>query len=135
MKPLLRAVLTALLLLGLVRPAQSGGDVTQISLKWLTFIDAGNYDDSWSHGSTLLQSQQMPDRWQARMRRLHDAYGDISMRSVTGVSFSKSMPGLPDGSYASVRFQSSFFKQRNATETVSLRFEDGQWRPVSYTLR
>ena len=42
---------------------------------------------------------------------------------------------LPDGSYATVRFQSSFFRQRNATETVTLRFETDKWRVVSYTVR
>jgi hypothetical protein len=135
MKPVLRPILAVFLLLGFLLPAQANSDVAEISLKWLTFIDAGHYDDSWSHGSTLLRAQQMPDKWQARMKRLHDAYGDVSMRSVTGVSFSKSLPGFPDGSYATVRFQSSFFKQRNASETVALRFEDGQWRAVSYTLR
>jgi hypothetical protein len=126
--------MTAALLLGSF-PSNASSDVTRVALTWLAMIDAGNYDDSWSHASVLLRQQQMPDRWRARLGRVRDALGVISIRSEAGVSFSKSLPGFPDGSYATVRFQSSFLKQRDVSESVSLRFEDGHWRPVSYSLR
>ena len=132
---ILRAFVMGLLLLGLSQSAQAGSNPTQASLTWLSWVDSGKYDESWSHSSTLLRLQQLPDEWLARMKRLQAAYGAFSMRSVTGVSFSRSVQGLPDGSYATVRFQSSFFRQRNATETVTLRFETDKWRVVSYTLR
>jgi hypothetical protein len=131
----LRSILLAALLIAVSPNARAGADVTHAALSWLALIDAGNYDDSWSRASALLQQRQMPDRWQARLKRLRDALGSVSMRSEAGISFSKSLPGFPDGSYATVRFQSSFLKQRDAAETVSLRLEDGRWRPVSYSLR
>jgi hypothetical protein len=116
-------------------PTQASGDLARTSLNWLQMIDAEKYDDSWSHSSSLLRLQSTPDQWQRRMTRVRDAYGALSLRSFTGVSFSKSLAGFPDGSFATVRYQSSFFKQRNAAESVSLRYEDGVWRPVAYSLR
>ena len=132
---LLRGLIFGLLLAGLVAPAQAGSDVARVSLHWLSLLDAGKFDESWSHSSTLLRLQQMPDQWNRRMKRLQDAYGALSMRSVSGVSFSRTMQGMPDGSYATVRFQSSFFRQRNATETVTLRWETDKWRIVNYVVR
>ncbi len=132
---LLRRLCLVLVLAACLVPAWASSDVTRSSLHWLQMIDAGQYDDSWAYSSSLLRMQKTPDQWLARMKRLRAAYGDLSMRSVSGIVFTKSLQGYPDGSYATVQYRASYFRQRDATESVSLRLEDGQWRPVSYTLR
>lgn len=132
---ILAAPILALAFFLAAAPVRAATDVERVSLNWLHMIDAGQYDDSWAHSSSLLRQQKTPDQWQSRLQRLREAYGNFSMRGLAGISFSKSLTGFPDGRYATVRFQSSFFKQRDASETVSLRFEDGQWRPIAYSLR
>lgn len=129
------ASMFALTLLFAAQPAKAAPDSTRVALDWLQLIDGGKYDDSWARASLLLQAQHTLDQWQSHLQHLRTAYGDLSTRGLASVSFSKSLAGFPDGSYATVRYQSSFFKQRDASETVSLHFEGGQWRPIVYTLR
>jgi hypothetical protein len=45
------------------------------------------------------------------------------------------MPGLPDGKYAVVQFNSSFANKAVAVETVALETEDDRWAAIGYFIK
>jgi hypothetical protein len=51
-------------------------------------------------------------------------------------TYSKSLPGAPDGEYVVAQFQTEFVHKRSAVETVvSTREKDGSWKITGYFIK
>jgi hypothetical protein len=58
-----------------------------------------------------------------------------SDRSLMNITFTKSLPGVPDGNYAVIQFRSAFKNKARAVETVSLVLENGKWNVAGYFVK
>ena len=47
----------------------------------------------------------------------------------------KSVPGMPDGEYLIIQFDSDFENKKGVVETVTTMKEDGVWKPMGYFIR
>jgi len=103
---------------------------------FLELIDAGNFPQAWWEGSELLHLNSELDDWVESSRIRHDLFGEFSERRVKTFSVRSSYPGLPDGEYAILLFDSSFEHKQAALEMlVMVKDPYGGWKVVSYRLR
>jgi len=105
------------------------------SQSWLALIDAKDYGGSWDHASALFDSGVSKDRWQDMVKSVRDRMGELKSRRFDAVTLTKSLPGVPDGDYAIVRFQSVFANKAEANETITLVLENGSWKAGGYFIK
>jgi hypothetical protein len=67
------------------------------------------------------------------METFRKPLGDLVARKLKSAQTMTEMPGVPDGQYVVMKFETSFANKRSATETVTFMLEkDGQWRASGY---
>lgn len=102
------------------------------SKAWVSLIDKGQYADSWAQASSLFQSRVSQQKWEEEVRSVRDPFDAVKSRQVLKVNLTKSLPGVPDGQYAVVIFQTGFANKPQAVETVTMMLEDDHWRAAGY---
>ena len=103
---------------------------------WLALVDAGSYAQSWTEASTLFRRGVPQPQWQAAIANVRGPLGALKSRDLRSATFTRSVPGAPDGEYVIVQFASSFEKKQSAIETVTpMKDADGTWRVSGYYVR
>lgn len=103
---------------------------------WLDLIDDGKYGQSWQTSAQYFQSHIAQGQWQSAAAEARGSLGALLMRKLKSAKFSKSFPGMPDGMYVTLQFQSSFENKESAVETVTLMAEpDGAWKVSGYFVK
>jgi hypothetical protein len=60
--------------------------------------------------------------------------GAMSSRALKDINVAKTLPGMRDGQYTIVRYDSAFAHKAAAIESVTLESENGAWSVVSYSI-
>ena len=103
---------------------------------WLLLVDAGNYSASWQQASGLFRSAVSPQSWASAVQAARSPLGELRSREVQSASFSRSLPGAPDGEYVVIKYSSSFANKASAVETVTpAKEKDGSWHVSGYYVR
>jgi hypothetical protein len=105
------------------------------SLTWLALIDAKDYGGSWDQASAFFRQGVSRQRWQDMVKSVRDRLGDLKSRKLDAIELTKSLPGVPDGNYAIVRYQSVFAHKAEGSETITLILEDGAWKAGGYFIK
>ena len=104
------------------------GQLERTAEIWLALVDAGRYAESWNDLSSQLKAKFTVDSWPKALEPLLKQVGKLNRRTF------KSAMSLVPGK-ADVDFESSFAKQRQVTETVTMLFEDdGKWHVSGYSI-
>lgn len=104
--------------------------------EWLVMVDSGAYGESWDESSSLFQSNVPREDWVLALERVHTPLGAILSREMKDTEFTTTQPGVPDGEYVVIRFNTSFEKKQAAIETVTvMKDEDGTWRAAGYFIQ
>lgn len=128
---LLAAFLYALLL-PVAAQAQSVQSAGQNAYTWLFLVDAGKYDQSWETASAFFQSKATKEQWLAIIQPVRDGVGVLVSRQPGKITLTDELPGAPFGHYAVVTFRTGFALKGDATETVIMKKEDGEWKVACY---
>lgn len=102
---------------------------------WLSSVDGGEYVESWRTAGALFRNQLTPEAWAHAASGVRAPLGALRARSVKDVRYASSLPGVPDGEYVVLRFDSAFANKAVALETVTTVSEEGGWRVVGYFIR
>jgi hypothetical protein len=106
------------------------------AVAWLVLIDAGNYSASWNAASSLFRQHVSQSQWQTAAAGARVPFGALKSRKLQSATFTRSVPGAPDGEYVVVTFASSFENKASAMETVTPMLDaDGTWRVSGYYIR
>jgi hypothetical protein len=103
--------------------------------QWLFYVDGGDYVKGWERAGDLLKAQIAEQDLQSKIAPVREPLGAIMERKLIDVKLSNTMPGLPDGKYAVVQFNSSFANKAVAVETVALETEDDRWAAIGYFIK
>ncbi len=128
----------AMLALALVGGAVRADDSTALAdnLKhWLTLVDRQQYGDSWGEAGALFRGGITERAWQARIAQVRGPLGAVIKRSLQGQKYTTTLPGLPDGDYDIVRFNTVFEHKAVAVETVVLAKEERGWKVNGYFIK
>lgn len=100
--------------------------------QWLTLIDDQNYADAYKQMGAAARSKASEQQLAAKIGGARTPLGAMSSRTLKDVKLTKTMPGMRDGQYATVRFDTAFAHKAAAVETVFLESEDGAWSVIGY---
>ena len=103
---------------------------------WLAAVDAGNYDGSWRAAAGYFQTAMSEEQWRLAMDGVRRPLGLLLAREVGSQTYATELPGVPDGEYVVIQFNSSFENKRSAVETViPMVDDDGAWRVAGYLIK
>jgi len=121
--------------LGSIVQAQPPATPDAAAMQWLSFLDGGDYDKSWERAGELLKHQFSAHDLQSKFAPLREPLGAIFERKLFAVNLTKTMPGVPDGMYAVLQFNSKFANKSAAVETVVMAKENDRWGAVGYFIK
>ncbi len=102
---------------------------------WLRLIDSGKYADSWKEASTYFRARITEKTWVSMVQGVRAPLGARTSRKLQNITFTKTLPGAPDGSYAVMVFQTSFQNKANAAEQLTVMADGDHWRAAGYFIR
>jgi hypothetical protein len=103
------------------------------SKTWLAGVDSMRYAESWENLAALAKLTIHKDEWTQLMDKTRRPLGAITSREVQDERTAKDPSGMPKGDYV-VMFYKTQFSHKTAYELVTLFFEDGQWRVLTYQI-
>ena len=127
------AAVAALTLLALAAAPESQAQAKGEA--WLTLLDNAKYGESWSESSSLFRSHVDQQKWSQMVGAVRGPLGAKISRKLKSITFAKTLPGVPDGSYGVMIFDASFANKASATETLTMMDEAGEWRAAGYFIR
>jgi hypothetical protein len=102
--------------------------------QWIILIDDGNYAEAWKQAGATLRNKNTAEKFAQQMNVTRTPLGAMSSRTIKDVKLTKTRPGMRDGQYATVRFDSAFAHKVGAVETVALMSENGGWSVIDYQI-
>lgn len=110
-------------------------EAREAAQRWQAVIDEGSYGESWEQAATLFRIGISKENWQKRARASRRELGKPLARQFKSATFTRGLPGAPEGEYVIVQFISQFETRSSALETVSMTRElDGVWRVAVYSI-
>lgn len=103
--------------------------------QWLGLIDDQNYPDAYKQMGPEAQGKITASAWSEKLGGTRGPLGAMATRSIKSIKLSNTLPGMRDGQYATVQFNSSFAHKAQATETVVLASDKGAWSVVGYFIK
>jgi hypothetical protein len=108
----------------------------QSSDAWLALNDSGKYDDAYQEAAHYFKNAVTKDQWQNSMRASREPLGKVLSRKLKSATYTKTVPGAPDGEYVVILYDSSFEHKQSAVETVTPMLDkDGKWRVSGYYIK
>jgi len=103
---------------------------------WLKVVDAGRYGESWDGAARPFRTAVKKDDWKQALDGVRAPLGKVVSRKVSTRTFTRTLPGAPDGKYVVIEYATWFENKRTAVETVTpMLDEDGRWRVSGYYIR
>ena len=103
---------------------------------WLAIVDAGRYGDSWEASAAFAREAVPKLRWETSVQAAREPLGAVVSRKVRAMTYTRVLPGAPDGEYVVIHFDTRFEKRPLSVETVTpMREKDGNWRVSGYYIR
>jgi hypothetical protein len=103
---------------------------------WLALVDSGKYAQSWQEAAQLFKAAVTKEEWRSKLQASRGPWGKLLSRELKSATYSKTLPGAPDGEYVVIQYESSFEHKQAAVETVTPMLDkDGTWRVSGYFIR
>lgn len=100
---------------------------------WLALTDSAKYAESWDEASQLFKNAVAKEQWSSTIRAARDPLGNVQSRKLKSATYSKTLPGAPDGEYVIIKYDTSFEHKASAVETITPKLDkDGKWRVSGY---
>ena len=103
--------------------------------KWISFVDSGHYDQSWSDAGALFKAHISQIDWSRRVTPTRQPLGAVITRKLKDEQEATSLPGTPDGHYKILQFDTDFQNKRSAIETIILAEQPDGWKVDGYFIR
>jgi Protein of unknown function (DUF4019) len=136
LRHIISTVLVAAALLSTPLLAQETNKVSKaqaIAQSWLALTDAGDYSDSWDQAADILKSSITKTQWEAAIQSARSPLGSVKARTLKSAVFTHTLPGVPDGEYIVIQYESQFEHKASAIETIiPLLGSDGVWKVSGY---
>lgn len=131
--------LTVLLLLAAPTLADERAAISQAqaaATTWLALTDTAKYGPSWEEAASLFKASVTKANWESTLTGVRAPLGVVMSRKVKTATFTRTLPGTPDGEYVVIQFDTQFEKKATAVETVTpMHQKDGSWRVCGYFIK
>ena len=104
--------------------------------EWLKKIDTANYSGSWESAASIFKVAVSVEAWEKAAQSVRTPLGALRKRGEKSATAAKRLPGVPDGNYVVLQYDTVFENNAAAVETVTLAQDsDGQWRVAGYFIK
>ncbi|MFP8882056.1 MAG: DUF4019 domain-containing protein [Myxococcota bacterium] len=110
-------------------------DASEMASQWLTLIDMGDVTESWEQSSGVFQNNLSIEDYTKSIKDSRGHLGKLLSRRLRTAQAARSLPNAPRGRYVVVQFDSVFANHPAMVETVTAKFENGDWRVLGYRSR
>jgi len=133
------ALLMVLTLTHAAPPARAGARedaALKVARAWLDLADQGKFARCYAQCASMARAMVTRDNYVKTMQAARPPLGRVLSRQVESTTFSRSLPGAPDGEYVVVKFATRFEKKESAVETLPVtKDKDGAWKVAGYFIR
>lgn len=106
------------------------------AMEWLQKIDGSNYSGSWQAAAAMFKAAVTVQAWQQAAQSVRAPLGAVRSRTAQSTTFTRTLPGAPDGQYVVIQFAATFDNKAAATETIAVALDpDGVWRVAGYFIK
>ncbi len=103
---------------------------------WLALADSGKYAETWDEAAAIFKASITQSDWEKALKSVRSQLGAVKSRALKSATFTKTLPGAPDGEYVVIQFDTQFENKAAAVETVTPMHEkDGSWRVAGYFIK
>ncbi|NTW77385.1 MAG: DUF4019 domain-containing protein, partial [Syntrophaceae bacterium] len=111
-------------------------EVVGSALKWLTMLDEGRFAESWENTSEIFRQSLQQGQWVKTVGAVRNEMGKKVSRQFYRSLYTRSLPGVPDGEYMIIEFNTAFENKKGAIETVTSKLDkDGFWSISGYFVK
>lgn len=140
MKNIHAVLIGSLLVLTVLAATAWAGPKTDEAVKaaeaWLKLVDGAQYKESWSEAAGFFKERVKEEDWIKMIDLARKPLGEVVERKLLKASYTTSLPGVPDGEYVVIEFQTAFSKKKNSVETITpMKEANGQWRVSGYFIK
>lgn len=115
--------------------ANSVADATAAAERWLVHADKTDGSATWDQAASIFQSAITKNGWAEALKAVRGPLGAMKSRQARSAQFTRTLPGVPEGEYVVIRYDTKF-ENRDATETVvPMRDKDGSWKVTTYLIQ
>jgi hypothetical protein len=116
--------------------AEPVDDARASAMAWLARIDMADYEASWNSAAQVFQRAISSAAWRQAADAARAPLGKLRQRREQSATFTRALPGVPDGEYVVLKFDSAFESKAQAVETaVAVREGDGAWKIAGYFIQ
>jgi len=103
---------------------------------WLKLVDAAKYSESYDKAAEYFKNAITNDDWQMTMSAVREPLGAVLSRKLNNAQYTTVLPGVPDGEYVVIQYETSFENKKTSIETITPMLDkDGEWRVSGYYIR
>ena len=108
----------------------------QVSERWLDLVDSADYAASWKAAAAVFQAAVTEEKWAATMKEVREPLGKVGIRKLQSATYTTLLPGVPQGDYVMILYETSFEHKPTSQETVIVsREKDKVWRVAGYYIK
>jgi hypothetical protein len=104
---------------------------------WLALLDKGDYAGTYDEAASMFKAAITKDDWMQKAKAARGPLGKVVSRKLKAAQYRTQLPGLPDGQYVIIQYETSFENKQSAVETIvpMLDKKDEQWRVSGYFVK
>ena len=133
----------ALIILGILLPMNSlkANEVAEKAAAtaagaWVSLVDGGDYAESWNQAAGFFKNAVTKEQWQQSLKAVRAPLGKMVARKLKSKQYTKTLPGVPDGEFVVIQYETTFENKKSAIETVTPMLDkDGKWRVSGYYIK
>ena len=108
----------------------------QAAKDWLSLVDEERYGESWETAASFFKNAVQKEQWITSMDSFRKPLGKILKRKIKNSQYMTTLPGVPDGEYVVIQFETSFENKKSSIETITPMLDkDGKWRTSGYYIK
>lgn len=117
-------------------PDEGAAQADKEEQSWLVLVDAAKWSESWKQASAAFRKAVPEETWVTGVAHVREPLGKLLHRELLSASFSRELPGAPDGQYVVSQYRTVFANKADAMETVVAQVDtDGSWRISGYYVK
>ncbi len=127
---------TALPLFGVAANEDAVAKAKVAAQTWLMLADAQDGAKTWQGAASYFQAAVTQENWQRSLTAVRAPLGAVKTRTLKTATFTRSLPGAPDGEYVVIQYATVFEKKASAIETITpMKEKDGSWKVSGYFIK
>jgi len=84
----------------------------------------------------LFKAAITQSKWDDALTAVRTPLGKVLSRKLKNATYTKTLPGAPDGEYVVIQYDTSFENKKEAVETITPMLDkDGKWRVSGYFIK